>query len=198
MAKHKYYVVWKGRKPGIYASWAQCREQIAGVKGAQYKAFPNRAMAEAAFKGELKQFSNAVAEEHPNWQSWCVDAACEGNPGLMEYRCVEASTGKEVFRKGPYANSTNNIGEFLAIVHAVALQQRDKLSIPIYSDSSTAITWVRKKKAASKLPREPKTEHIWQMLERAEQWLRSHSVHVPVMKWQTESWGENPADFGRK
>jgi ribonuclease HI len=198
MAKHKYYVVWKGRKPGVYASWAACRAQIHGVADASFKSFPNKTMAEAAYRGEFTGVAAPETETEPDWNSWCVDAACEGNPGVMEYRCVEATGGAVIFHEGPFQNGTNNIGEFLAVVHALALQQKKNLRIPIYSDSRTALAWLRKKKVGSKLPREPKTEALWAMVDRAVIWLKGHEVHVPVRKWQTESWGEIPADFGRK
>jgi ribonuclease HI len=191
MPKNKYYVVWKGRKPGIYSSWEDCRRQIHGVAGAHYRGFATRALAEAAFEHD-------AMEATPQWESWCVDAACEGNPGIMEYRCVEAGTGEVIFHEGPFAKGTNNIGEFLAIVHALALQQKKDLSLPIYSDSRTALSWLHRKKVTSKLPREKKTQGLWDMVDRAVKWIETHEVHVPVLKWQTESWGENPADFGRK
>lgn len=169
-----------------------------GFEGAHYKGFPNRALAEAAYNGELEGYSNEENEEHPNWESWSVDAACEGNPGIMEFQCVDTSTGRLIFHEGPFDNGTNNIGEFLAIVHALKNQVENELSIPIYSDSRTAMAWLRKKKVGSKLPREAKTQQLWQMLDDAVSWLKLNEVHVPVKKWQTESWGEIPADFGRK
>ena len=39
MAKSKYYVVWNGRKPGIYEGWDKCRDQVAGFTGAKFKGF---------------------------------------------------------------------------------------------------------------------------------------------------------------
>ena len=37
--KQKYYVVWKGRKKGIYNTWEECKQQTFGFDGAQYKSF---------------------------------------------------------------------------------------------------------------------------------------------------------------
>ncbi|WP_028897083.1 RNase H family protein [Prevotella sp. HUN102] len=130
--------------------------------------------------------------------AWAVDAGCSGNPGPMEYQCVDLATGATVFHYGPVWG-TNNIGEFLAIVHALALMDkqgiRDKV---IYSDSYNAILWVKKKKCKTTLERTPKTEELYQVIARAEQWLRAHAVTVPLIKWETKTWGEIPADFGRK
>jgi viroplasmin and RNaseH domain-containing protein len=34
--KPKFYVVWKGRKTGVYSSWEACAAQVQGFTGAQY------------------------------------------------------------------------------------------------------------------------------------------------------------------
>lgn len=126
-----------------------------------------------------------------------VDAACSGNPGPMEYRGVYLGDGKEIFHFGP-VHGTNNIGEFLAIVHALALLDKQGLKMPIYSDSRTAISWVRKKCCKTQLERTTETEQLFQLIERAETWLKNHRVTIPIIKWETDQWGEIPADFGRK
>lgn len=127
-----------------------------------------------------------------------VDAACSGNPGKMEYRGVYLRTGRLLFHFGP-VYGTNNIGEFLAIVHGLALlKQRGLGTMPIYSDSVNAQLWVRKKKCKTTLERNEKTEKLYQMIERAEKWLHENTYANPIIKWQTDQWGEIPADFGRK
>ncbi|MBR4757357.1 MAG: hypothetical protein IK084_00975 [Bacteroidaceae bacterium] len=126
-----------------------------------------------------------------------VDAACSGNPGPMEYRGVHLPTGKQVFHFGPM-HGTNNIGEFLAIVHALALMKQKGLKIPVYSDSYNAILWVNKRQCKTKLERSEKTEELFNLIARAEKWLRENPDHAPVLKWETAVWGEIPADFGRK
>ena len=130
-------------------------------------------------------------------QALCVDAACSGNPGPMEYRGVHIPSGKEVFRFGPI-QGTNNIGEFLAFVHALALIQQKGINMPIYSDSVSGMAWVRNRKAKTTLNRTPETEQALELVARAENWLRTHHFQVPILKWETEKWGEIPADFGRK
>lgn len=130
--------------------------------------------------------------------SIAVDAACSGNPGKMEYRGVYLRTGKEIFHFGPVFG-TNNIGEFLAIVHGLALLKQKGLDdMPIYSDSVNAQLWVRKKKCKTTLERNEKTEQLYQLIERAENWLKNNTYRNPIIKWPTEQWGEIPADFGRK
>lgn len=133
-----------------------------------------------------------------NRNSWAVDAACSGNPGPMEYQAIDLTTGAQVFHFGPL-HGTNNIGEFLAIVHALALMDKQGIKDKvIYSDSYNAILWVKKKQCKTKLERTPETEQLYQIISRAEQWLRTHNITIPVMKWETKAWGEVPADFGRK
>ena len=129
--------------------------------------------------------------------AWAVDAGCSGNPGPMEYQAVDLATGAQVFHFGPI-HGTNNIGEFLAIVHALALMEKQGIQKTIYSDSYNAILWVSKKKCKTKLERNQQTEPLFQIIARAEAWLRAHAIRVPIIKWETSKWGEVPADFGRK
>lgn len=135
----------------------------------------------------LEVTSNAIA----------VDAACSGNPGPMEYQGIDLRTGQRIFHYGP-VHGTNNIGEFLAIVHALALLDQKGLQMTVYSDSKTALTWVRNRQVKTTLARTPQTEPLFQLLERAERWLKTHTWKCPLLKWETEKWGEVPADFGRK
>ena len=127
-----------------------------------------------------------------------VDAACSGNPGPMEYQGIDLITGQRIFHFGPM-QGTNNIGEFLAIVHALALcWQHGQQQKTIYSDSYNAILWVSKRQCKTKLERTPQTEQLYQIIARAENWLRTHNYRNPIIKWETAKWGEVPADFGRK
>lgn len=199
--KSKYYVVWKGINPGIYTSWEECQKQITGFEKALYKSFESPEEAQKAFirgytapKAEIKMLPSTILDN-----SICVDAACSGNPGDMEYRGVETKTRKEIFRIGPMSEGTNNIGEFLAIVHALALLKKlKKDDIAIYTDSKTAMAWVRDKKVKTNLKRSPVNEPIFELLERAIRWIELNQWKNPILKWETESWGEIPADFGRK
>ena len=129
--------------------------------------------------------------------AWAVDAACSGNPGRMEYRGIDLATGAQVFHFGPI-HGTNNIEAFLAIVHALALMEREGIRKTIYSDSYNAILWVSKKKCKTTLARDEQTARLFDIITRAEFWLRTHNIQVPIVKWETSEWGEIPADFGRK
>lgn len=142
---------------------------------------------------------DTVLPLHPDVRAdaWAVDAACSGNPGPMEYRGIDLATGQQVFHFGP-VRGTNNIGEFLAIVHALALMEQKGIEKAVYSDSYNAILWVGKGKCKTKLERTPQTEELFRVIARAEKWLATHAYRTPVIKWETKKWGEVPADFGRK
>ena len=210
MPKNKFYVVWKGKKPGIYGSWADCKKQVDGFDGALFKGFLTLDLAKSAFDDDpwrsLKKgvngpkkvvCSNPLVGE-PIADSICTDAACAGNPGILEYRGVDTKSGAELFRMGPFPQGTVNLGEFLGIVHALAfLKQRD-IDWPIYSDSRTAIAWVRKKAINTNLVVSPKNEKLFDLVFRAVKWLKENEWPNRILKWETEYWGEIPADFGRK
>jgi len=211
MAKSKFYVVWKGRKTGVFTSWNVCKQQIDGFEGAQYKSFANLEEAEIASKGKYNDYKGKDTQKPvlssleklkfgtPIIESIAVDAACAGNPGILEYRGVLTHNKQEIFRKGPFKNGTNNVGEFLALVHGIALlKSKNQENIPIYSDSKTAISWIRQKKCKTKLEFNESNAILKDLILRAENWLQQNSFKNPILKWETKVWGEIPADFGRK
>ena len=207
MAKQKYYVVWKGRKTGIFTTWAECEKQVKGFIGAQYKAFGNEIDAEAAYlanyddyKGKSSTSGNwRTSSIQPLLPSICVDAACSGAPGNLEYRGVNTETGEEIFHAGPYADGTNNVGEFLAIVHALTWQAKHNMHGPLYSDSENAILWVTTGVCKTKLKHTPENAVLFAIIHSAENWLAENELpEDKLIKWDTDLWGENPADFGRK
>lgn len=204
MKKNKFYVVWSGVNPGIYDNWEDCKLQVVGFENAKYKSFDSNEAAREAYEHGYAAYAQS-AKKKPSPQagtyitnSLSVDAACSGNPGLMEYRGVYVATGKEWFRIGPYQQGTNNIGEFLALVHGLALLKKEKIDIPLYSDSRNAILWIKQKKCKTKLERTAANEPVFDLIERAEKWLNTHTYTTPILKWDTANWGEIPADFGRK
>lgn len=198
MGKKKYYVVWKGRRPGIYEDWERCQEQVKGYPGARFKSYPTKEEALRALEeGSNWEFPSG-SDHHYEEDSISVDVGTRGNPGLVEYRGVDTKTGKVLFSYGPIEKGTNNLGEFLAIVHALQYLKKLNSKKTVYSDSQTAIKWVRDKKVATDLPRDASTEEIWRLVERAEKWLRENGYENKVLKWDTEHWGEIKADYGRK
>ena len=134
----------------------------------------------------------------PNYNSISVDAASSGNPGKMEYRGVDTKSKKQLFIQGPFEEGTNNIGEFLAIVHGLAFLKKIDSDKIIYTDSRTAISWVKKKNCNTKLEPNEKNRALFELIDRALIWLKNNTYKTPVVKWETKAWGEIPADFGRK
>jgi ribonuclease HI len=210
-APKKWYVVWHGHNPGIYESWDEAGKQVQGVPGAKFKSFPSRAQAESAFAGDHTEHissgtrgvrkpakASTTLPSAVRLPSIAVDAACDMTTGVMEYRGVDLATGAELFRMGPFRDSSNNLGEFLAIVHALGLCKQQGLVVPIYSDSRTALSWVRRKLAKTTVQRTPGNAGVFDLIARAEHWLKTNTYANPVLKWETDDWGENPADFGRK
>jgi len=225
--KPKFYAVWHGNPPGLYTNWADCQKAINGISGAQYKSYPTREQAQRALDGSYKaaveagkklsgrvqgggygqnggrntsELSPAELNRigEPNLYSIAVDAASSGNPGRMEYQGVDTQTGKLLFHQGPFAQGTNNVGEFLALVHGLAYLKKEGSDRAIYSDSRIAIGWVRKKKCGTKLAPHSSNKILFELISRAEFWLRSNTYATSILKWETKVWGEIPADFGRK
>ena len=203
--KPKFYVVWSGKKPGVYLTWDDCKAQVMGVKEARYKAYPSMEEAQQAFSHPAPTISRTPKPKSLDvhlpveviQNAYAVDAACSGNPGMMEYQGVDVQSKARLFHLGPLYG-TNNIGEFLAIVHALALQKRLGTKLPIYSDSRNAMNWVRGGRCKTRLPMSQKSATVHDLIARAERWLAANPIDVPILKWQTDEWGEVPADFGRK
>lgn len=198
----KYYTVWKGIVPGVYDNWKDCHKQTVNFKGALYKSFHSEKEAKNALKFSYSDYQNSknqsILPKEIISKSIAVDAASSGNPGVMEYQGVDTLSKKLLFKKGPFKKGTNNIGEFLAIVHGLAFLKKNNCSYPIYSDSLTAISWVKKKKCNTSLKKDNLTGELFILIGRAEAWLKNNSYHNKIIKWDTKKWGEIPADFGRK
>lgn len=149
----KFYVVWQGRKTGIFTDWAMCKAQVEKFPGARYKSFPTRIEAEEAFgqsantgviskspavksgygsksiAGTKKPKASALTDEHINAMPYEVkiftDGACEPNPG-------EAGSGIAIYHSnkltelwfGIYqAEGTNNTAELNALHQSLLISQ---------------------------------------------------------------------------
>jgi len=206
--KKKYYAVWEGHKTGVFDNWKDCELAIKGYPAAKYKSFENEAQAQAALGGNYWKHvagktskpagANLSAGGGPILESISVDAAYSSASKNMEYQGVYTKDKSVIFQVGPLPKGTNNIGEFLALVHALALCNQRKIPLPIYTDSMTAMAWIRNKKAKTTLKEEPANEKLFDYIDRAESWLKNNTWNNKILKWDTENWGEIPADFGRK
>ncbi len=214
MAKSKYYVIWVGKSPGIYTSWAECQDQVNHMRDAKYKSYDSKLEAEKAYKegwklhwGQGQKAKPKPGNSKPaasgnladiDYDSISVDVGTSGNPGPVEYKGVDTRTGEVLFAVGPVNKGTNNLGEFLAIVHALAYLKKQGSTKTVYSDSVNAINWVKKKAVSSTLERDASTVEIWALVDRAVRWLQTNSYDNKVAKWETRAWGEIKADYGRK
>ncbi len=209
----KYYVVWVGHTPGIYNTWEECKKNIHKFKGAKYKSFFSKEEAQKQFelghefffknqpkkeKFERPELTEEEKQSSPILESICVDAACSSNPGPFEYRGVHTKSKRILFQVGPIEGGTNNIGEFLAIVHILALLKKHNRNDVVYSDSKTAISWVEQKRVNTTLQETPQNKHVFDLIRRAEKWLENNTFSNYILKWETRIWGEILADYGRK
>lgn len=211
--KPKYYVVWDGSNSRIYTDWDEAREALKGLNMDHLKTFGSKVLAEKAleegpenYKGKDFRKTKDLSEEEikkigdPIELSLSVDAACNEMTGIMEYQGVWTfDKDQVVFRKGPYSGGSNNIGEFLALVHGLAWlknhQDKKMHELPIYSDSRIAMGWIKAKKCRTK---SVGSQELEELIRRAEVWLQRNIYKNPILKWETKVWGEIPADFGRK
>lgn len=213
----KWYVVWVGHVPGVYATWEQCVQQTRGFSGAKFRAFPSQTEAEQAYReGHMLHWgvkridaptptrpSMTRASSEEDTQTWIIDSisvdvGTHGNPGKVEYRGVETATGALLFSSPDIPWGTNNLGEFVAIVHGLAYLHQQGRHCPIYTDSRNALLWVRQRAVSTTLPRNDRSRTMWMLVDRALAWLQEHPPQVPILKWNTRMWGEIKADYQRK
>lgn len=211
--RKKFYVVWNGYATGVFDSWEECQLQVAGYPNAKFKSYDSQEAAVEAYRGDpveqldiLKSIAkgpkvkvNYEAIPEIRVDALAVDAACSKNPGPVEYQGVWVRTGERIFHAGPFEGGTNNIGEYLALVHGLALlHKQGKPNTPIYTDSKTARSWVRNRQPKTSLQPNAKNAVLFEMIRRATAWLQTHEITNPILTWNTDEWGEIPADFGRK
>lgn len=131
-------------------------------------------------------------------RSLSVDASTLGNPGQMEYQGVVTGSGQKLFTSPIYPKGTNNIGEFLAIVHAIKFLEQNGWNYPIYSDSITGIAWVKNKKVNTSLEFDEETQRLHEHIKNATTYLKNTNFDYDIRKWNTKEWGESKADYDRK
>ena len=208
-SEKKFYVVRKWKKIWIFDSRDECKNSVNWFSDAKYKWFSSKDEAERAmneWREKYYEVKNVAKKEKVNnedipffAESIAVDAACSGNPWEMEYRWIDLQTWDEIFHE-KFTIWTNNIGEFLAIVHWLKYL-KDRWDKVIYSDSRIAIARVNQWKCKTQLKIEDWNsdfEIILKAVERAEIWLKENWINHKILKWNTEDWWEIPADFGRK
>lgn len=162
MAKQKYYVVWQGRKTGIFTDWPTTQASVAGFSGASHKSFLTRAEAEAAYKEKpartnkpsvttAKVKASSTSESSSSYildpafdiHIFC-DGGCDPNPGKSGSGVAVYQSGKLVkLYHGLHASlGTNNTAELNALHQAMLIaaeKLKEKKKIQILSDSTYSI-----------------------------------------------------------
>jgi len=152
----KFYVVWAGRRTGIFTDWPTVQKSVDKFSGARFKSFPTRAEAEQAFaRGHRAGCRRTKSQQRPGIHQadrfdvtiYC-DGACEPNPG-------HAGSGIVVYRNGKLAelwyglyhpNGTNNTAELNALYHALRMAEAEihaGHTVEVCSDSAYAINCIR-------------------------------------------------------
>jgi ribonuclease HI len=157
----KFYVVWAGRKTGVFTDWTTTHQYVDKYPGAKFKSFVSREEADQAFRAgrpatapsqrPLLPKVTAPSRIHiasVGLQIYC-DGACEPNPG-------NSGSGIAVYRDGALAelwyglynaNGTNNTAELNALHHAMLFAETAisaGLTAQILCDSTYAINCISK------------------------------------------------------
>lgn len=193
--KNKYYVVWRGRETGIFDSWEACRASIDGFQGAQYKGYPTW---EEAHEGHINGYWNETiirkidaADTEVIKRSFITDVQCDAE-GTMTYSILDNETLTYIYQSPKYLDANNNVGQFIAIVHALAHLARTSDTRPIYTTSDTAIAWTKKRECNTRLCRTLNNTNLFDLLIRANSWIANNSFANQILKWNTASWGNPP------
>jgi len=163
---NKFYVVWVGKKTGIFTDWGTCKAQVAGFAGAKYKSYKSRSEAEAAFRSSPKEalkkaksapkknsgrgpktYNAAEVQEFSAQTKIFTDGGCDPNPG-------KAASGMAVYRGGNVEElwfglfnpqGTNNTAELNALHQALLTSEKElaeQNSVAIFCDSKYSIQCV--------------------------------------------------------
>lgn len=197
-----FYVVLVGKEPGIYQTWNECEEQVKGFKGAKFKKFKLEEEAKKAFfenSFDKKDCINKIdiKKEYPK-KGLAVDGACSGNPGVGEYQIFDFEKNKMIFTSTKYYDVTNNLMEYMALIQSLIISEDYDINYDIYSDSVTAMAWLRNKKVNTTVKKTDLNKVFFDDLNKCEKWLKNKIIKNNIIKWNTKLLGEIPADFGRK
>lgn len=109
MAKKKYYAVRKGKKTGLFETWDECKAQVDGFSGAEYKSFSTKEEAD-------EYLNDNQCEAADNLKGDCVKIYVDGSyyKGEFSYGMVVLQDGNE------YTFSQKVDNPLLAKMHNVA------------------------------------------------------------------------------
>lgn len=199
----KYYVIFNTENRGIYDTWGECQEKTKGVSGVKFKSFKNRSLAETALNENLieSKENEKIKDLFPKI-GFATDGACNVKKRIGQYQIYDLEKNKMIFTSKEFENTTNNQMEFLALMHALILCEDLKVledikydNYPIYTDSITAISWLKNNKLNSNIDYD---SIVGKEIKKMLNWLKNNQYNNKIIKWETKNLGEIPADFGRK
>ncbi|MBE5834247.1 MAG: RNase H [Butyrivibrio sp.] len=138
----KYYAVRKGKKKGIFNTWDECKKNVDGFSGAQYKSFKTKEEA-LAYIGD----GNEVKIDNTNGVIAYVDgsyniATKEFSYGMVILRDSKEYTFNKKFDDKDLASMRNVAGEIKGAQAAMAYAVEEGLKeITIYYDYAGIAFW---------------------------------------------------------
>lgn len=194
-SKKKYYVVWRGRETGIFTSWDACLRSVNDFQGALFRGYSTW---EEAHDAHLNGYWREVAKNKavtPTTEvirhSFATDAVHNAD-GTFSYFITDIEQSRTIYRSPSFHDSNLNVCRFLAIVHALAILTKTSDTRPVYSPSATAISWVSRRECRTSLCRTLGNTVTFDLIIRAGRFLADNLMSNPILRWESESWGEVP------
>lgn len=112
----------------------------------------------------------------------------------MAYKGFNESTNKWIFKVKYKGYCTQNVADFMAIVHALHYCKINNIDLPIYNDNLVAIKWVKDKKVNSLLIKTKENHELFQSFENALVILKQNDFLNPILFWKKKELGniKNP------
>ena len=154
MAKVKFYAVKIGRTPGIYNTWDECREQVDGFSGAEYKSFPSKDDALIYLNGNTQAVSGT--DDDPRVKIY-VDGSYDEKTNRFSYGMIviypngETITDAKTYDDLEMAAMRNVAGEILGATAAIEYCVKAGIKdVVIYHDYEGIAKWPRREWKANK------------------------------------------------
>lgn len=187
----RFYVVWVGREPGIYSTWPECESQVKGFPRAKYRGYDDELTARAAFEAGHDVGPDLLGREGELFPR-AIAVQAEVSATELGYVGVGTDTGNALFRVNTRERAPADVAEFLGVCHALALNAREGVRVPVYCSSDLALRWVRNKRCGMDLAALANARRVRELVERAEHWLSAHELNNPVLKWDHYARGAIP------
>ncbi|HET7581103.1 MAG TPA: ribonuclease H family protein [Bacillales bacterium] len=141
----KYYAVKKGRKPGIFRSWAECKQQVDGYSGALYKSFTSLDDAKRYLHPEESAPSSSK-QKNPNAIEVYVDGSYQASLSAFSYGCIILNHDKQTLSgvgTDPKQAALRNVaGELMGTMKAIEWAVESGYpEILIYHDYAGIANW---------------------------------------------------------